>query len=121
MHKGVVLGLGLLVLAGPLAGGEADVVDVKVTETGDNTYRFDETVEHGDEGWDHYADRWDVVTPDGKVLSTRIRHHPHVHEQPFTRSLSGVVVTDSLPAVIVRAHDSVHGYGGRTARVELPR
>ncbi len=121
MHRGVVVGLCLFVLAARVAAGEADIVDVKVQKTGDNTYRFDVTVAHGDEDWDHYADRWDVVTPDGQVLNTRILHHPHVHEQPFTRSLSGVIVTDSLPAVILRAHDSVHGYGGRTATVELPR
>lgn len=121
MHRGIVVVLCLVVLAGPLAAGEADIVDVKVRKTGENTYRFDVTVAHGDEGWDHYADKWDVVTPDGQVLNTRILHHPHVHEQPFTRSLSGVTVTDGVPEVILRAHDSVHGYGGRTVRVELPR
>ena len=27
------------------------------------------TVRHADTGWDHYADKWDVVAPDGAVLA----------------------------------------------------
>jgi hypothetical protein len=43
-----------------------------------------------------------------------------VNEQPFTRSLGGVVIPDGVRAVIVRAHDKVHGHGGITVEVELP-
>jgi hypothetical protein len=58
--------------------------------------------------------------PDGEVLDTRILLHPHVGEQPFTRSLDGVKIPDSISKVIVRAHDKVHEYGGREVEVELP-
>ena len=66
--------------------GQADVLKVDVKGTGPNTYRFSVTVRHNDQGWDHYADKWDVVAPDGTILATRILHHPHDKEQPFTRS-----------------------------------
>ncbi len=92
--------------------GEADVVDVRVQKEGDRVYRFSVTVRHDDTGWDHYADKWDVVAPDGSVLGTRILHHPHENEQPFTRSLSGVRIPADISEVRVRAHDKVHGYGG---------
>ena len=106
--------------AGTAAAGEADVVDARFRLVAENTYSFDVTVKHADTGWDHYADKWDVLTPDGKtVLGTRTLYHPHVDEQPFTRSLSGVTVPDGVDAVIVRAHDSVHGYGGKELRVDL--
>lgn len=101
--------------------GEADVVAVKVEKTGKEEYRFDVTVRHADTGWDHYANKWDVVTLDGKEIGTRTLYHPHVNEQPFTRSLSGVKIPAGTPKVMVRAHDSVHEYGGKTVTVKLPQ
>ncbi len=101
--------------------GEADVVGVKVSKQSGDTFRFDVTVRHADTGWDHYADKWDVVGPDGKVLGTRVLHHPHVDEQPFTRSLGGLKIPSSITKVTVRAHDKVDGYGGVEKSVELPR
>jgi hypothetical protein len=100
--------------------GEADVVNVEIRSTG-STFSFNVTVKHADEGWDHYADKWDVLAPDGTVLGTRTLYHPHVDEQPFTRGLSGVKIPDSISEVTVRAHDKVHGYGGKTITVEVPR
>ena len=103
-------------------GGEADVVEVKVRKTGPQTFSFDVTVRHGDTGWEHYANKWDVISPDGKtVFGTRTLFHPHEDEQPFTRSLSGVRIPTGVDAVLVRAHDSVHGTGGKTIRVKVPR
>ena len=111
-------------LAGsPLAAavaGEADVVGVEVSRSADGTYRFDVTVRHADESWEHYADRWEVVAPDRTVLGTRILLHPHVDEQPFTRSLDGVAVPEGVAEVTVRARDSVHGDGGEVMTVAVP-
>jgi hypothetical protein len=109
----------LVLLAGSAQAGEADVVDVEVMRAGDGTWRFDVTVRHADTGWDHYADAWEVVAPDGTVLGTRTLLHPHVDEQPFTRSLSGVAIPDDITEVTVRAHDSVDGYGGREVVVAI--
>ncbi len=101
--------------------GEADVIAVEAAQEGDNTWRFSVTVRHADEGWDHYADRWQVVAPDGTVLGTRVLLHPHENEQPFTRSLGGVVIPEGVDEVVVRAHDSVHGDGGAEIQVKLKR
>ncbi|MEM7749194.1 MAG: hypothetical protein AAF346_13115 [Pseudomonadota bacterium] len=100
------------------AGG-ADVVDVKVTKKG-QSFSFDVTLKHADTGWKHYANKWDVVGPDGKVLGTRVLYHPHVEEQPFTRSLSGVKIPASVTQVTVRGYDSKHGLGGKTMQVAVP-
>ena len=102
-------------------GGEADVIEVKVVKSGQDTYQFHVTVLHDDEGWKHYANKWDVVASDGTVLGTRTLYHPHVDEQPFTRSLSDVKIPASITEVIVRAHDSVHEYGGKTMKVIVPK
>ena len=110
-----------LITVGAAVAGEADVIGVKATKSPDGTWSFDVTVEHADEGWDHYANRWDVVAPDGTVLGTRTLHHPHETEQPFTRSLKGVTVPEGIGTVSIRANDSVHGTGGREFSVELPK
>jgi hypothetical protein len=116
-----VVSLLIFIFAALAHAGEADVIQVKIKPTDDNTYRFDVTVRHKDEGWKHYADKWDVLAPDGTVLGTRVLYHPHVDEQPFTRSLTGVTIPPGIEKVSVRAHDSVHKYGGRIVTVRVPR
>ncbi|MEZ5807976.1 MAG: hypothetical protein R3D65_09895 [Zhengella sp.] len=103
----------------PVLAGEADVVDVRYTQSSNGSYTFHVTVRHADEGWNHYADKWQVVGPDGTVLGERVLAHPHVSEQPFTRSQSGIRIPDAVEEVTVRAHDSVHRWGGRTMTVPL--
>ena len=116
---------GILVVAAlcqPAIAGEADVVGAKITKSGTGTYTISATLKHGDTGWDHYADGWDVVAPDGTtVLGTRKLFHPHVDEQPFTRSLSGVAIPDGTEFVTIRARDSVHGSGGAEFRLDIPQ
>ncbi|MGJ3265642.1 MAG: hypothetical protein ACFE0R_20680 [Salinarimonas sp.] len=121
MRHAIVLACALCALASPALAGEADVVDITVSREAGGTWRFAVTVRHADEGWDHYADRFEIVGPDGAVLGTRVLAHPHVDEQPFTRSLSGVAIPDNVETVTVRAHDGVHGLGGETIEVTLPR
>lgn len=107
-------------LSAAVCAGEADVESVSAKRAADGTWRFDVTVRHADTGWDHYANRWDVIGPDGAVLGTRTLLHPHENEQPFTRSLGGVSIPDGIKTVTIRANDSVHGAGGREFTVELP-
>ena len=118
---GLLAGLGLALMAHPAGAGEADVLRAEATAEGGGTWRFRVTVAHGDTGWDHYADKWDVLAPDGSVLGTRVLLHPHETEQPFTRSLGSVKIAEGVNEVNLRAHDSRHGYGGKTLTVKLPR
>jgi len=108
-------------LAGTAAAGEADVVAAEATCDAAGVCRFTVTLRHADEGWEHYADRWEVLDEAGEVIATRVLRHPHVDEQPFTRSLPGVAIAAEVRRVRIRARDSVHGYGGAEALVELQR
>ncbi len=101
--------------------GEADVIEVQALPEGADSWRFNVTVRHADTGWDHYANKWEVVAPDGRILGTRVLAHPHENEQPFTRSLGGVKIPSDVTRVTVRAGDSVHGLGGKEVSVELKR
>ena len=94
------------------------IVDVSVECPASCT--FSVTLEHNDQGWHHYADLWEVVTLDGSVLGSRVLYHPHENEQPFTRSLSGVMIPQGMNQVKIRAHDSVHGYGKQEFLVDIP-
>ena len=98
--------------------GQADVVGVKVTGS-DGTYNFSVTVRHDDTGWEHFANRWEVVGEDGTVYGTRVLAHPHENEQPFTRS-GRIIIPEGVKSVIVRANDLVHGLGGKEMKVSVP-
>jgi len=103
----------------PALADPADVLEVEARASG-GAWRFDVTVEHGDTGWEHYADAWRVAGPDGTIYATRTLLHPHVGEQPFTRSLSGVDIPAGIRVVTVEAHDNVDGWGGAAIEVALP-
>jgi len=91
----------------PVSAGEADVVNVETRHLGGDTWRFDVTVAHADAGWDHYADLWIVTDAAGNRLGERVLAHPHVEEQPFTRS-ARIRIPDATRTVTVTARDSVH-------------
>ncbi len=109
------------VFLAPAFAGEADVIDVTVSCRSNSVCDFSVTVKHADDGWDHYADGWEVRTLDGETLAVRELLHPHDDEQPFTRSLTNVKIPDDISEVIVRARDSVHQYGGTEITVKLQR
>ena len=116
--RGLLLAVMLISL--PAYAGEADVVDVKVRRTSSGTYDFDVTVKSVDKGWNHYADAFEVLGPDGAVLGRRVLLHPHETEQPFTRELYGVTIPAGVTQVTVRARHKPKGYDGKVQRVALP-
>lgn len=115
-----LLGLLALMVAAPAQAGEADVIAAEARRSPDGTWRIVATVSHSDEGWDHYADGFEILDPKGNTLGFRILHHPHINEQPFTRSVSGISIPDTVDYIFVRARDSVHGIGrGAKVRIDL--
>lgn len=100
--------------------GDVEIVAVDA-ERNAGTWRFSVTLRHADTGWDHYADLWQVVAPDGTILGERVLAHPHVNEQPFTRSLGGVVIPADVSTVRIRARDSLHGISPDEFEVILER
>ena len=113
--------LGAVLSATEGHAGEVAIVDARAVAGGDGRFTFHVTLEHGDTGWEHYADKWEVLAPDGTVLGTRVLLHPHENEQPFTRSLSEVEIPTGVSSVAIRAHDLVHGDAPQTFAIELER
>lgn len=109
----------LLVIRSPLAGS-VEIISARVEHQA-GSYRFHVTLKHADSGWQHYANAWRVLAPDGRVLGERILYHPHVDEQPFTRALSGVILPPGTDYVEIEAEDSQHGVNSQRLRLDLPR
>jgi len=105
--------------AGMAMASDVEIVNVEAVESG-SAWRFDVTLRHEDTGWDHYADGWEVLAPDGTSLGMRVLVHPHVEEMPFTRSLGGVVIPEGITEVTIRARDNVDGWTEKTYRFTLP-
>lgn len=99
-----------LLIASPAFAG-SPVVEKATANCKGQTCSFSVTISHGDTGWDHYADGWGVYLEDGTELGYRVLHHPHVNEQPFTRSLSGVQIPNGVDTVVIVPRDSVHELG----------
>lgn len=96
----------------------AVVTNVTTSQSG-NSWRFNVAILHPDSGWDHYSDGWEVVTESGDILGKRLLAHPHENEQPFTRSVSGVVIPTSTRHVLIRTNCNVDGQTSVPYRVEL--
>ena len=115
------LGLALaLTLVTPLRADPPQVVAAQAKRASMG-WDISATVRHDDTGWDHYADGWDVLDTAGNVLGHRKLHHPHVNEQPFTRSLRALIVPDGTREVFIRAYCSMTGETSELFRVRLLR
>jgi hypothetical protein len=111
MARLYLLAMACVLAAAAEAAAEAPrVVAVEARPAADG-WTFTVTVRSDDAGWSQYADGWEVAAPDGARLGRRELLHPHVDEQPFTRSLSGVAIPPGVDEVLVRAHDSREGWG----------
>ena len=97
---------------------DVEIVKVELDAKGAGKWRANVTLLHPDNGWEHYADAWRLMTEDGKLLGTRVLYHPHENEQPFTRSLTLDIPTGTS-VVYVEAHDKVHGWSKQRVRIDM--
>lgn len=97
----------------------AQVTHVVATQRASGSWCIAPSVRHNDQGWEHYADRWEVLDLDGNQLGYRTLGHPHDNEQPFTRSRCKIKIPAEISKVIVRAKCNKHGFGGKPFIVDL--
>jgi hypothetical protein len=117
--KKFVLTILLVLPVSFLHAGEADIIKVVVGRSTRLIFNFKVTVRHADTGWKHYADAFEILDMSGNLLAKRTLYHPHVKEQPFTRSITGVTIPLSIKRVMIRAHCSVHEFGGKVFIVDI--
>lgn len=109
----------VFILAAAPALADPPVINAVDVRPAGSDWHFSVTLSHPDTGWEHYADGWRIETATGEILGTRTLMHPHVSEQPFTRSLGGVFVPADLNVVHLRAKCSVDGWASETVAVTL--
>lgn len=105
---------------------DADVLYVRAIQQTETLWRFEVTLAHPDKGPSDYMDGWDVLLPDGSRLGddeneayTQSISEPSVGRQPLELRLEALHVPTDAAAVVVRAHDSRAGFGGREVTVNL--
>lgn len=112
--------IGVLFLTGMAWADSPQVVATSATRDADGSWTISVSLRHPDTGWDHFANAWQVLTPDGTVIGYRELTHPHVDEQPFTRSLSGVQIPGDLRAVLIQPHCTMDGWAAAPTMLVLP-
>ena len=103
------LAAALALVAGSAAADPAEIVAAQAL-AGPGGWTVSVTLRHGDTGWVDYADGWRIVDEEGRVIGTRDLLHPHVTEQPFTRSLRVEALPDG--PLFVESSTSVTGWSG---------
>ena len=111
----------VLVLSHSSKANDINILAAAIIHQSHGEYLVNVKLEHHDTGWQHYADEWRLVDNKGNILGSRVLHHPHVHEQPFTRSLSNVKLSNELQAVFIEAHDKVHGWTKIRLMIDLTK
>lgn len=111
----------ILLIISPLSviAGEADVLEAQLLPAAEGRWQVQATIRHADQGWDHYANGFQVLSVAGDVLTEQELLHPHVDEQPFTRTTQPFSIPAGVTELIVRAHDSTHGHGGEEVRLSV--
>ena len=111
----------VLALSHSSKANDINILAAAIIHQSHGEYLVNVKLEHHDTGWQHYADEWRLVDNKGNILGSRVLHHPHVHEQPFTRSLSNVKLNNELQAVFIEAHDKVHGWTKSRLMIDLTK
>ncbi|WP_432471604.1 hypothetical protein [Amphritea sp. HPY] len=105
----------------PVNAGEVKILAAQLNRLHDNQWTISVTLKHQDSGWEHYADNWRVVDSSDAAIGNRVLHHPHVNEQPFTRSLTNIEIPAASRLLYIEARDNVHGWSGDRLKIDLSK
>lgn len=120
-----LLGLILLGVAVPflnpasVSASPTEIVKAVFVRSG-GSWEVSVTLRHADTGWEHYANVWILADTDGNGLGRRELLHPHVSEQPFTRSVR-VTLPAGMTKVLVRAGEKPNGINSNIVVVDLTK
>lgn len=115
----IYLILSILLFPVSVTAGDVQIVSAEFNKNSNGTWNAHVTLKHSDTGWKHYADNWRIVDSTAHILGDRVLYHPHVNEQPFTRSLSHVEFPKGTRTVYIEAHDKLHGWTKNRLKIDL--
>ena len=115
-----ILLLFLLIISSSISiASDANIIKASAELTSAQKFNISVTLEHADDGWDHYANAWRVYSVEGELIGERVLHHPHVNEQPFTRTLLGLSVPSNVNEVVIVAVCSTTGESKKSYKLKL--
>lgn len=120
LTKKLILIFSFIICVSPAFANDVEIIKVVLTKHA-GTWQADVTLKHQDEGWKHYADGWRLVDSKGDEIGKRTLYHPHVNEQPFTRSLTGFYLPEKMKVIFVEAHDLKHGWSKDKVKIDLSK
>lgn len=110
----------LLIITSSISiASDAKIIKASAELTSAQKFNITVTLEHADEGWDHFANAWRVYSKEGELIGERVLHHPHVKEQPFTRTLLGLSVPSNVKEVVIVAVCSTTGESKKSYTLKL--
>ena len=109
----------VFVALAPVAFADPAVIESVHASQRGGLWTFDVTISHADTGWSHFSDAWRILDKDGNQLAIRELIHPHVDEEPLTRSLSGIELPDGITSVDIQTRDTQSGWHSNKKTVQL--
>ncbi len=97
----------------PLLAQKADVIEAKVKKSFGGKYVAYVKIDHKDEGYEHFADRWEIFDQNGKRLTIRIIFSPTTEKETIESYLYGFAVPEGTKKLIFKAHCNKDGWGGK--------
>ena len=88
---------------------EAAVTDIVVSGD-EGAYSFNVELTSPDKGCEQYANWWEGINTDGKLIYRRVLRRSHVIEQSFVRSGAPIEISAD-EFIYVRGHMNTNGYG----------
>ena len=88
------------------------MLNAEAHRSADSTFRFSATFQHGDIGWDHYADRCETPARYGIIIVMRVARPSAcrlaaIYPEPVRRSNFSPRLQQSLSGVAIRSMDLV--------------
>ena len=96
-----------------------EVLMVEATSSNNEKWRFNVTLSSKYDSPQRYADAWRVLDSKDQELGIRVLGHDHASEQPFTRS-GTIKIPSDTKVVYVEGRDQENGWSGQRFEYQMP-
>ena len=103
-----------------LMAEKADVIDAKIKKSYGGSYVAYVKIKHNDVDASHFADEWEILDENGKRITVRLIFGPQPGKEIIDSELYGFKIPKGTKKIIIRAHCSKDGFGGKEFEIDLP-
>ena len=89
--------------------GTVEILAVEFHKTGMDTWSVRVTLKHDDMGWEHYADNWQIVNENGKILKVKeVIEDDYLKRVPLKRELLNRALKEIIEDLKVTKVENYH-------------